>query len=70
MQGQDKLHGKVFKERTENKVTRRFVGKAKYRSFAVQNKHASIAQLDRASDFGSEGLGFESLWVYTVISPL
>ena len=25
---------------------------------------APVAQLDRASDFGSEGWGFESLWVY------
>ena len=28
------------------------------------NFHASIAQLDRASDFGSEGWGFDSLWAY------
>ena len=25
-----------------------------------QTKHAPVAQLDRASDFGSEGWGFES----------
>ena len=24
---------------------------------------APVAQLDRASDYGSEGLGFDSLWV-------
>lgn len=27
---------------------------------------ASIAQLDRALDFGSRGWGFESLWVYLI----
>ena len=26
-------------------------------------KYVPIAQLDRASDYGSEGRGFESLWV-------
>ena len=28
----------------------------------VHTKYAPIAQLDRASDFGSEGRGFESFW--------
>ncbi len=28
------------------------------------DKHAPVAQSDRASDFGSEGWGFESLRVY------
>ena len=28
---------------------------------AVTNNNAPVAQLDRASDYGSEGLGFESL---------
>ena len=27
-------------------------------------KRAPIAQLDRASGYGPEGLGFKSLWVY------
>ena len=30
-------------------------------------KHAPIAQLDRASDYGSEGWAFESLWVYSFL---
>jgi hypothetical protein len=29
---------------------------------APQLTHAPVAQLDRASDFGSEGWGFKSLW--------
>jgi hypothetical protein len=34
--------------------------------------HALIAQLDRASDFGSEGWGFKSLWAHiaSIISSL
>ena len=26
----------------------------------LENKYASVAQLDRASDYGSEGYGFDS----------
>jgi hypothetical protein len=32
------------------------------------SKNAPVAQLDRASDYGSEGLGFESLRVYEFLS--
>ena len=31
------------------------------KSFTEKKEIAPVAQLDRASDFGSEGLGFESL---------
>ena len=31
------------------------------KSFTERKEIAPVAQLDRASDFGSEGLGFESL---------
>ena len=31
------------------------------KSFTKKKEIAPVAQLDRASDFGSEGLGFESL---------
>jgi hypothetical protein len=30
----------------------------------IEKFNAPVAQLDRASDYGSEGLGFESLRVY------
>ena len=32
-------------------------------------KIAPVAQLDRASDFGSEGLGFESLRAHFLLVP-
>ena len=35
-----------------------------YICIAIKNLYAPVAQLDRASDYGSEGLGFESLRVY------
>ena len=33
-------------------------------TLAALERHAFVAQLDRASDYGSEGLGFESLRVH------
>ena len=38
--------------------------------FYLQDEYynAPIAQLDRASGYGPEGLGFESLWVYKLIN--
>ena len=32
--------------------------------------NAPIAQLDRASDYGSEGWGFNSSWAYFVLSQI
>lgn len=40
-----------------------FVNPSTHVYFYVVN-YAPVAQLDRASDFGSEGLGFESLRAY------
>ena len=34
------------------------------RQSEIRNSTAPIAQLDRASDFGSEGWGFDSLWAH------
>ena len=34
-----------------------------------QNQHAPVAQLDRASDYGSEGRGFESSPVHQARTP-
>ena len=42
-------------------VTRR---KCSFFSVYFTSKFAPIAQLDRASDFESEGWGFDSLWVH------
>ena len=35
--------------------------------FLVPPENAPIAQLDRASDYGSEGWGFDSSWAYFFI---
>ena len=34
-----------------------------------QRSYAAVAQLDRASDYGSEGLGFDSLQPYVINKP-
>ncbi len=39
------------------------------RSFSSRLLHAPVAQLDRASDYGSEGLGFDSLRVRHFEAP-
>lgn len=31
---------------------------------SLASRHAAVAQLDRASDYGSEGLGFDSLQLH------
>ncbi len=53
------------------KIKAYFESKKKFLSFsykyffyictAFKKRHGFVAQLDRASDYGSEGLGFESL---------
>ena len=39
-------------------------------TYKFEAKNAPIAQLDRASDYGSEGWGFNSSWAYFLFEPL
>ena len=55
MQKYEKIAGKA------KKVGKSLDSSKKVRTFAPANKeHGSVAQLNRASDYGSEGCGFES----------
>ncbi len=42
-------------------------GRSESKSSYLIFTYAPVAQLDRASDYGSEGLGFESLQVYKMM---
>ena len=61
--GKRKASSEQKKQDFEKKGLKKFAGSQKCTTFASQNKKrvGTVAQLNRASDYGSEGLGFESL---------